>query len=196
MSRPGGVQRRPALLAAAAATGVIGGHALDALGLLPGVHESAQVRAAALAPSYDVVTVTGAAALAVAAERLLRRRRPWLAAALLVAGQTALLAAPEMIAEATAAHAATGGSGESWPAVALAVWLQVVLAAGAVGAAVVIDTLLLRLPRFPVLVRRPPVAAPPARAPARPHGRVVGGVRGRGPPVPVCPGPTPLQENP
>ncbi|MBK5308265.1 MAG: hypothetical protein JJD92_16400 [Frankiaceae bacterium] len=48
MSRPGRLQRRPVLLATAATVGVIGGHVLDALGLLPGVHESAEVRAALL----------------------------------------------------------------------------------------------------------------------------------------------------
>jgi hypothetical protein len=180
MGRAAWLARRPVLLAACASTGVVGGHVLDALGLLPGVHESAAVRAAALAPAYDVLTVGGAAVLGVVAEALLRRRRPWVATAALLGGQTFLLWVPEEL-----AHAKAEGSGEAWGALAVAVGLQVVLAAGAVGVAVLIDTLLLRLPRpvrvlEPVVTRRAEVAFCPVLV-----GRIVGGVRGRGPPVSV-----------
>ena len=179
MSRGGGLQRRPVLLALSASAGVLGGHVLDALGLLPGVHESAAVRAAVLAPRYDVLTIVGAAVLAWGVELLLRRRRPWFATAALLAGQTGLLGLPEAL-----GHAEAGG-GEEWGALAVAIALQVLLAAGAVGAAVVIDVLLLRLPelRPPVPLQAPGVLL--RRPPPVPHGRVVGGVRGRGPPVPV-----------
>jgi hypothetical protein len=183
MSPGAGLQRRPVLLAMAASTGVLGGHALDAFGLLPGVHESSAVRAEVLAPSYDVLTVVGAAALAWGVELVLRRRRPWLATAVLLAGQTALLGLPEALGHAEAG----GGQGEEWGALAVAVGLQVLLAAGAVGTAVVIDVLLLRLPRLRSSVRLQALAPLIRRAPQVAHGRVVGGVRGRGPPVAVRP---------
>src|SRR4051812_29780892 len=109
MSRWPQLQRRPLLLAGAASTGVIGGHPLHAPRLLPGVHESAQVRAAALAPRYTVMTVLGAALLALVAEWLLRRRRPWLAVVVLVAGQTGLLALPETLAESAGRSGGEGG---------------------------------------------------------------------------------------
>src|SRR4051812_9823603 len=131
MTGTGGLRHRPVLLAASAATAVVVGHLLDALGLLPGVHESAAVRAAALAPSCDVMTVVGAAAVACVAEALLRRRRPWLAVAALLAGQTFLLWLPEELAHAASAGEASG-EGEEWGALAVAVGLQVLLAAGAV----------------------------------------------------------------
>jgi len=182
MTGTGGLRHRRLLLGASAATAVLIGHLLDALGLLPGVHESAAVRSAALAPSYDVLTVVGAVAVAALAEAQLRRRRPWVAGAALLAGQGGLLALPEAL-----GRAETTGHGEQWGALAAAVAVQLLLAAGAVGAAVVIDVLLLRLPRLlgfvpvPVCeVRRRRVAVPTT-------GRVVGGVRGRGPPVPVSP---------
>jgi hypothetical protein len=188
MTRRARLQRRPVLLAAAAATGVVTGHVLDALGLLPGVHESAAVRSAALAPQYTVITVVGAALLAVAAELLLRRQRPWLAIAVLIAGQTALLAVPEALAEA-AGKTGGGGGGEADEVakLAVAVGLQVVLAALAVGVAVVVDALLLRLPRALVLVRVPQLPRPAVPVLCAPTSRFVGGVRGRGPPVPVIP---------
>jgi hypothetical protein len=179
------LQRRPVLLAAAASLGVIGGPVLDALALLPGVHESAEVRAAALAPTYDVLTILGAAVLAVGAERLLRRRRPWLAVAVLVVGQTLLLGLPEAAAEASGTKAE--GGGEELGALAVAVGLQVLLACAAVGVAVVVDALLLRLPRPVHLLRIPILARPTHARPAQRPGRFVGGVRGRGPPVPVRP---------
>ena len=182
MTGTGGLPHRRVLLAASAATAVVAGHLLDALGLLPGVHESAAVRSAALAPQYDVLTVVGAALVACVAEALLRRRRACLAALALLAGQGFLLWVPEEL-----AHAQAGGEGEAWGALAVAVGLQVVLAAGAVGAAVLIDVLLLRLPRLRPAQGTPasellPTPGAPARA-----GRAVGGVRGRGPPVPVTP---------
>jgi hypothetical protein len=170
------------MLTVSASVGVLGGHVLDAFGLLPGVHESAEVRAAVLAPSYDVLTVVGAAALAWGVELLLRRSRPWFATAVLVAGQTGLLGLPEAL-----GRGEGGGEGEEWGALAVAVGLQVLLAAGAVGAALLIDVLLLRLPRLRSPVRLHVLAPLIRRAPQVAHGRVVGGVRGRGPPVPVRP---------
>jgi hypothetical protein len=129
-----------------------------------------------------VLTIVGAAALAWGVELVLRRRRPWLATAVLLAGQTALLGLPEAL-----GHAEAGGEGEEWGALAVAVGLQVLLAAGAVGTAVVIDVLLLRLPALRSTVRVLAPALPVRRPPRVVLGRVVGGVRGRGPPVPVRP---------
>lgn len=187
MSRRAPLQRRPLVLAAAAATGVIAGHLLDALSLLPGVHESAAVRATALAPKATVLTVLGAGLLAVAAEGLLRRRRPWLAVSVLVTGQTALLAVPEAIAEAAGrVGGAAGGEAEQVAKLSVAVGLQVVLALVAVGLAVVVDTVLLQLPSL----RRPALRVPgllrvgSGRA-VVPAARLVGGVRGRDPPAAV-----------
>ncbi|MDT7570355.1 MAG: hypothetical protein QOE05_529 [Actinomycetota bacterium] len=188
MNRRGRLHRRPVLLAAAAATGVVTGHVLDALGLLPGVDEPMAVRAAALAPRYTVMTVLGAAALAAGAEWLLRRRRPWPAVVVLVAGQTALLALPEALAEAAGRTSGAGGSeAEEAAKLALAVGLQVVLAALAVAIAVVVDALLLRLPQRLEALAVPPLPRAPVALSTVPSGRIVGGVRGRGPPVPVIP---------
>lgn len=188
MSRPACMQRRTALLAASATTGVVGCHVLDALGLLPGVHESAAVRAAALAPMFTIPTVVAAAALAVGIELLLRRRRPWLAAAALIGGQTALLGLPEALGELLAKHPSGGGhGGENVSGLLVAVGIQVVIAAGAVGLAVLLDALLLRAPASFELLR---LAATPATTHVVPvvrAGRVIGGLRGRGPPVPVIP---------
>ena len=191
MSRRALLQRRPLLLAGAAASGVITGHLLDALGLLPGVHESAEVRAAALAPPYTALTVVGAGLLAVVAERLLRRQRRWLAVGVLVAGQTALLAVPEVLAEAAGkaadpgAAAAGGGEAAELAKLAVAVGLQVVVAALAVALAAVVDTVLLHLPRPLRTVRIPDLTLSAVAVPASPTGRIVGGIRGRGPPWPV-----------
>jgi hypothetical protein len=180
MTGTGGLRHRRVLLAASASVAVIVGHLLDALSLLPGVHESAAVRGAALAPSYTVLTVVGAVLLACAADALLRRGRPWVAVVILLAGQSVLLWVPEEL-----AHAKTSGEGEEWGTLAVAVGLQVVLAAGAVGIAVLIDVLLLRLPRLEL---QEPVLAgqlPAGQLTWLPPGRVIGGVRGRGPPVPA-----------
>jgi ABC-type branched-subunit amino acid transport system permease subunit len=186
--RPAGLlQRRPLLLAAAASTGVITGHVLDALGLLPGVHEPAAVRAAALAPLYTLLTVLGAAVVAVVAEQVLRRRHPWLAVATLVAGQTALLWMPEALAEAATPRTGGGGDAAELTKLAVAVGLQVVLAALTVLVAVVVDTVLLRLPRTLDVVRLPDPRRAAVVVAAVLTGRIVGGVRGRGPPVPVIP---------
>src|SRR4051812_24233064 len=111
MTGTGGLRHRRVLLAASASTAVVTGHVLDALGLLPGVHESIAVRAAALAPSYDVLTVAGAALVACVAESLLRRRRAWAAVAALLAGQSGLLALPEALGRAEASS-----HGEEWGA--------------------------------------------------------------------------------
>jgi hypothetical protein len=189
MSRVALLQRRPVLLAGAAAFGVITGHVLDALGLLPGVHESAEMRAAALAPPYTLLTVLGAGLLAVAAERMLRRQRPWLAVAVLVTGQTALLALPEALAEAAGKTgqpgAASGGELEEMAKLGVAVGLQVVVACLAVCIAAVVDRVLLRLPQPLRRLSIPDICLSAISVPAAPTGRIVGGVRGRGPPVAV-----------
>jgi hypothetical protein len=121
----------------------------------------------------------------VGVEALLRRRRPWLAVAVLVGGQTALLGLPEAMAEATAGAGGRGGEGDAFAALGFAVGLQVVIAAAAVGVAVVIDTVLLSLPRPLLLPNLPAVALVAPAAPIVPAGRIAGGVRGRGPPVTV-----------
>jgi hypothetical protein len=173
------VAARPVLLAAAAAFGVLGGHVLDAYGLLPGVHESAAVRSAVLAPTYDVATVLGAAVLGFGVERLLRCRRRALALLALVGGQLGLLALPEVIGREEA------GGGEEWGALSIAVLLQVLVAAGAVGLAVLVESVLVRALRPP---RRPALPAVPRLLPAATSprlGRRPRGVRTRGPPLPV-----------
>jgi hypothetical protein len=189
MGRRRQLQRRPVLLALAASTAVLTGHLLDALGLLPGVHEPLAVRAAALAPRYTMLTALGAALLAVAAEGLLRRRRAGFATLLLVIGQTALLGLPEAMAESAgrAGPAVGGGEAQELAKLAVAVGLQVLLAALAVGVAVVVDTALLRLPRALQQLAIPGFPRATAVVPALLLGRIVGGVRGRGPPVPVLP---------
>jgi hypothetical protein len=182
------LQRRTLLLAAAAASGVMVGHLLDALGLLPGVQEPVAVRAAALAPHYTVLTIVGASAVALVAEALLRRGRPARAGLALVIGQTALLGLPEVLAEVTGqaratTTGATSGEGGELAKLALAVGLQVLLAALAVLVAVVVDLLLPRLPRLVSSVRIPDARLPVPPLSALPAGRIVGGVRGRGPPL-------------
>lgn len=86
---------RAALLALGSVTGVLTGRALDGLGLLPGVHESAEVRAIALSPAWTLAGLAACALLAVGVEALLRRTRAGGAAAL-VLGQLLVLAAPEL----------------------------------------------------------------------------------------------------
>ena len=189
MTRRARLQRRPVLLAVSASLGVVGGHVLDAKGLLPGVYESAAVRAAALAPSFTVMTVVGAAALALGVDALLRRPRRWLAVVVLVAGQTALLGIPEVFAELTAGGGAkpAGGEAAELLAVGVAVALQVLLAVATVGVAVLVDTVLLRLPQHLQLLRIPAFPRPVTEVVQLHARRAVGGVRGRGPPVPVIP---------
>ena len=177
--------RRPLLLAVAASTGVITGHVLDALGQLPGVQEAPDVRAAALAPHFTVLTVLGAALLAVLADGLLRRGRPAQAVLALVVGQSALLGLPEVLAEATGRAATGGGGGEAaeLTKLGLAVGLQVVIATAAIAVAVVVDRLLPRLPGMTPGARAPAVSFPVRSFVVVLTGRIVGGVRGRGPPV-------------
>ena len=83
------------LLALGSATGVLCGRALDGLGLLPGVHESEQVRAIALSPRWTVACVAACVLLGHAVERTLRRSRP-AGILLLLGGQLLVLAAPEL----------------------------------------------------------------------------------------------------
>jgi hypothetical protein len=176
MTRP----LRTVLLAASAAAAVTSGHLLDALGLLPGVHESAAVRTVALAPAYTCLTVLGAAALAGGVAGLLRRERTGAAVGALVGGQTALLALPEVLGR------VEEGDGEEWGGLALAVGVQLVLAVAAVAAArALADRVLVVLLHGEVRPRPlPPPAVPRRKAPS---GRLVGGVRGRGPPVRAVP---------
>lgn len=108
---------RAVLLALGSVTGVLTGRALDGLGLLPGVHESVQVRAIALSPSWTVAGVLACVLLGVGVERLLRRSRT-AGAVLLVLGQLLVLAAPEL-----AGRTGTASSGEAPLAVAVAVQL-------------------------------------------------------------------------
>jgi hypothetical protein len=84
-------------------------------------------------------------------------------------------------------HAEASGQGEAWGAVAVAVGLQVLLATGAVGGALLIELLLLRLPQLRRGLRLPREAVPALPVRAQRAGRVIGGVRGRGPPVSVTP---------
>lgn len=172
-------QPRQVALAAAAATAVLVGHLLDARGLLPGVHESAAVRRAALAPSLFVITVVGAALLALMADRLLRNCRPGLSLLSLVAGQIGLLGLPELLAR------EESGEGEQWGALAVAVAVQVLLATATIAAVLLVEALLLRAlqpqPSLALAVLRSIVNAP---APSH-HGRTPLSVRTRGPPVQV-----------
>jgi hypothetical protein len=173
---------RQACLAAAAASSVVTGHALDAYGLLPGVSESAAVRAAVLAPTYEVVTVLGAVVLALVAEHLLRLRRPLPALVTLIAGQLALLGAPELLGRKEA-----GGGGEEWGALVVAIGLQVVLATAAVVTVLLVEALLSWGLRAPVAVSLPPLPRLLVQAPPLPPGRTPLAVRMRGPPVLVVP---------
>lgn len=173
---------RPVVLTFAAVCAVLVGHLLDALRLLPGVHEDAAVRAASLAPSYVVVTVLGAVLLACGTDRLLSRRRPLLALVALVAGQLALLGLPEVLGREAA------GQGEQWGALAVAVTVQAVLASGAVVTALLVEGLLARVLDAPT--PSPPTLDPPdvvAAATEDLRGSAPGAVRMRGPPVPVVP---------
>lgn len=89
------VNARAALLAMGSAAGVLTGRALDGLGVLPGVHESAQVRAVALDPRWTGLGLLTCLGLGVAVQRLVARSRT-VAILVLVLGQTAILAAPEL----------------------------------------------------------------------------------------------------
>lgn len=169
------------MLAAAGAASVLAGHALDAAGALPGVVESAGVRDAALAPPWTLLAVAGCAALGGAAEGLLRRHRAltWL---VLLSGQTALLGAPELLARHGTGHGEDGG-------LLLAIALQVLVA----GLAVLAAGLLVGLvgPPSPTwLGTLRPVRAPATSYPQVVGRGLVGGVRGRGPPVTAVPHPT------
>jgi hypothetical protein len=145
------------------------------------VHESEAVRAAVLAPTYDVLTVVGSVVLALGAERLLRARRRLPALAVQVAGQLALLAAPEMLGREEA------GEGEQWGALAVAVGLQVLLATGAVVTVVLLDGFLAGALHSPAALSLPPFPEPRALRTPMPVGRTPMATRMRGPPVPVSP---------
>jgi len=95
---------------------------------------------------------------------------------------------PEALAEAAGrTGGGGGGEGEDIAKLTVAVGLQLALAVLAVGAALVVDALLLRGPRPLLLARAPELPYALVPAPVVPTGRIVGGVRGRGPPVPVIP---------
>jgi hypothetical protein len=112
---------RAVLLALGSVAGVLTGRALDGLGLLPGVHESAQVRAIALSPAWTVAGVLACVLLGLGVERLLRRSRA-AGILLLVTGQLLVLAAPEL-----AGRAGHSSSGEAPLLVAVAVQLALSL---------------------------------------------------------------------
>jgi hypothetical protein len=173
---------RQACLAAAAASSVVTGHALDAFGLLPGVSESEAVRAAVLAPRYEVVTVVGAVVLALVAEHLLRVRRPLPALVTLIAGQLALLGAPELLGRKEA-----GEGGEEWGALVVAVGLQVVLATAAVVTVLLVEALLPWALLAPASLSLPPHPRLVVGVSPLPSGRTPLAVRTRGPPVLVVP---------
>jgi hypothetical protein len=172
---------RQVWLAVAAATAVLVGHVLDAFGLLPGVAESAAVRAAVLAPKYDVLTVVGSVVLALGADRLIRLRRPVLALVTLIAGQLALLGAPEVL-----GHEAAG-EGEEWGALTVAVGLQVLLATAAVVTVLLVEALLAWALRRPAVLRLSPFPRPRAHPSRVVVMRGPLATRMRGPPVPVVP---------
>jgi hypothetical protein len=175
------VQPRRMLLTTSAAAAVLVGHGLDALGLLPGVAESAAVRTAVLAPGYDAAALLGAVVVALGADLLLRSRRRTLALGCLVAGQTALLWLPEALGRQEA------GEGEQWATVSTAVAVQVVLAAVAVGLALLCDAVLLRARGLRPSAQVPAVSRCWLLADEVPAGRAPGGLRSRGPPMPVVP---------
>lgn len=81
---------RATLLAVTSAVGFLLARALDGLGLLPGVTESASVRAMALDPVWNTAGLLACIGLGVVAARLLRRA-PALSVAVLVGGQVALV---------------------------------------------------------------------------------------------------------
>lgn len=172
---------RQAWLAAVAAVSVLAGHALDAFGLLPGVHESAAVRATALAPRFAVLTVVGAVLLALGADHLLRVRRPLVALVSLAAGQLALLGAPELLGREEA------GAGEQWGALTVAVGVQVLLACAAMVTVLLLDALLARALRVPAALSLPPFPEPTGLRGSLPPGRTPVATRMRGPPVLVVP---------
>jgi hypothetical protein len=181
MTRVRRLEPRVVALAAAAALAVVLGHLLDAFGLLPGVHEDAAVRAAALAPAYDVLTIVGAAALAFGVDALLRQRLVVVACAALVAGQVGLLGLPELLGREEA------GQGEQWGALAVAVGLQVLLSVATIAVVVAVDAVLVRssfrgTEAVPAAERRPCVCAASPRRGRRPDP-----LRTRGPPVLLLP---------
>jgi hypothetical protein len=109
---------RATLLGVSSATGILSGRALDGLGLLPGVHESEQVRQIALAPSWTAAGLVASLLLGVLADlSLTRLRSRLLTVAVLVGGQLVVLATPELLGR--AGH----GSGEAPLYVAVAVQL-------------------------------------------------------------------------
>jgi hypothetical protein len=161
------------LLALGSLAGVLCGRALDGLGLLPGVHESAQVRAIALSPSWTLAGVTACLLLGPAVARTLRRSRP-AGVLLLLGGQLLVLSAPE-IAGRTGHH--EGGEAPLF----VAIGVQLALSVLTVTTALVVRRLLAPAQLAPA------APAPPARAglalvrPATAR-QLDGGVRGRGPP--------------
>ncbi|HUR50516.1 MAG TPA: hypothetical protein VMZ11_00160 [Mycobacteriales bacterium] len=163
-----------ALLATTSAAGLLLARAMDGLGLLPGVTESAAVRAAAVDPRWTALGLLGCLALGELAGRLLRRA-PLLAVAVLVGGQLGLVVLLEELAREVSG--APEGGGESGLVVAAAA--QLVLAVLAVTTALLVLRLapplhqalrvqpLVRgpLPPYRLVLTRAPQGRPRGRAP-------------------------------
>ena len=164
-----------ALLATTSAVGLLFARALDGLGLLPGVAESPEVRAAALDPRWTALGLLGCVALGEVASRLLRRR--WLAVGVLVGGQLGLVVLLEELAREVSG--APEGSGEGGLVVAAGV--QLLLGVLAVTTALLVLRVVValrpttgaaahpraQLPAYRVVLVRAPLDRPRGRAPPR-----------------------------
>lgn len=181
---------RALLLGVGSATGVLASRSLDGLALLPGVHESAAVRSAVLAPGWTVASLVACLLLGHAVSRLVRPS-PWLAGCALLAGQSLVLAAPELIGRAEAVGTSGAPQGEHVGAVAAAIAVQLVLAMVTVSTAILVLRLLnpLGLRRLPRLAADAGLSAPPYLVVLK-HRRGGGG-GGRAPPAGCVHPPTP-----
>ena len=171
---------RALLLAATSAVGLLVARALDGMGLLPGVTESAAVRSTALDLRWNALGLVGCGVLGAVAARLLTRAAV-LSATVMVGGQVGLVVALEESGRALSGVTESGGGGGEtglWVATAVQVLLVVLsLTTALLVLALVPPALTVRA--WPGMVR---VAGAPAyrvvlsQAP-------VGGKRGRAPPV-------------
>jgi hypothetical protein len=149
-------------LACASAAGAGLGHLLDELGAIPGIHESAEVRAAVLDPARGLgiaLVLVGAVAAGLLADRLLRRSRA-AAVAGLALGQLVAAAGLESVARARLEAGPLEHGGLAAIGIQLAVALAVVAAASLTAQA---------LRRVPVItsVCAPLVARAPTGRPVR-----------------------------